>query len=559
MARPAAKVEATGPKKDRFNQMYRDDGSYDFKKREDWDYKHTYEYMAGWLGQGEAEEAKKRKRLLGKVDMPAPSLPTDLALVEHIEKTAQHIHKSADAAIFERLIQEKNKGKAGWEFMVEGGNANDYYKFVRHALERKVEPRALAEQARKVKEDREKKENNVRNNVFTATSGEPTKPKDKEAVFKKDELMEVLGVKSKPDYNGKIVRVLKYHPDVDRYEVRFEGGRYDTVVVRLREDNLMYSAVQTRDKDDDKEFPEGEIPNGTRIEVRSLQSEAARWMNGQKGIVVMWDKDTERYELRLDFDNSIKKVKPGNIKVELPEGWEELFDEHVGRYYYLNTKSQKVTWKHPTVANSRAKFGKVVENNAEELDEVEIDENRKIYDVDDEEENEGGFNLAQLVKKVEEKEEKRLAAEEAGEEYEDSDDGMHQVAKKRKKKKKKDNLTVEQLQEKIAILIEETMASRETMKKDYTMLEGNFITKDMDPLLKQFEEDPENASDTLCRSIFETTLALLEKGTSLMTQLKVAKLQLVETSKRIEMLTVLETPAELLEVAKWVTSLLKTM
>lgn len=538
---------------------YREDGSYDFKKREDWDYHHTYDYMAGSLGEKEAQEAKKKKRKLGTVDIPAPPLPEDKTLVETIEKTAGHVHKSADATVFERLIQEKNKGKPGWGFIVEGGVGHDYYKFCLHALERKVEPRPLAEHARKVKEDRERKTTNVQNNTFVAGATAEPIPRAKEAVFKNGEFMEVLGVKSKPDYNGKIVRVLKYHPDVDRYEVRFEGGRYDSVIAKLKEENLMYSAVQARDKDDEKEFPEGEIPNGTRVDIRGLQNEAAKWMNGQKGIVVSWDKNIERYEVRLDLDNTIKKVKPSNIHVELPEGWEENFDEHTGRYYYLNVKSQKVTWKHPTVVNGRAKFGKVLEHNAEEMDEVEIDENRKTYEVDDDEEMEGGFSLAQLIKKVEEKEEKKLAAEERGEEYEDSDDGMHQVSKKRKKKKKKDIITAEQLQERVAILIEETMVKRVTMKKDFTRLDGNFITKDMDPLLTEFEKDLDGASEDLMRSIFETTLGLLEKGTHLMTQLKVSKLQVAETAKRIDKLVALETRAELLEVVQWVTTLLKTM
>mmetsp|Transcript_66039 Transcript_66039/g.137936 ORF Transcript_66039/g.137936 Transcript_66039/m.137936 type:complete len:548 (-) Transcript_66039:106-1749(-) len=545
---------------DRFKSCFRDDGSYDFKRREDWDYKHNYNYMAGWLGQEEADAARKKRRKMGTVDLPAPPLPQDIGLVETIEKTAKHIHSSADATVFERLIQDKNKGKAGWEFLNEGGLGNDYYIFVRHCLERKVEPRPLAEQARKVKEDREKKEQNVKNNVFTATSGEPAMAsKPKEAVYKCGELMEVLGIKAKPDYNGKIVKVLKYHPDVDRYEVRFEGGRYDSVVVKLKEDNLMYSAVETKDVDANKEMPEGEIPNGVKVEIRNLQSEAARWMNGQKGIIVQWDKMGERYEVRLDVDNTIKKVKPGNIKVELPEGWEEHYDEHISRFYYLNLKTQKVTWKHPTVVNHRAKFNKVMQHNAEEMDDADVDENRKTYDVDDEEENEGEFNLQMLVKKVEAKEEKRLEAEEKGEEYEDSDDGMHEVAKKRGKKKKKLNLTVEQLQERVAVLIQNTMANRATMKKDYTLLDGNFITKDIDPLIADYEKDPAGASDVLRRSLYETVLGLLEKGTSLMGQLKVAKLQLVETNKRLDLLADPDKPEELLEVAKWTAALLKTM
>mmetsp|Transcript_116095 Transcript_116095/g.361745 ORF Transcript_116095/g.361745 Transcript_116095/m.361745 type:complete len:542 (-) Transcript_116095:54-1679(-) len=535
--------------------MFRDDGSYDFKKREDWDYKHTYDYMAGWLGSEKTEAEKKRKKKLGKTDLEAPPIPADPALVESIEKTARYVHKSDDPGVFERLVAEKNKGKPGWDFLQENGEGNDYYKFVRHCYEREVDPRPLSSQARKIKDDRDLKQANAKNNVFTAGMGEAT-PKLKDPVFKAGELMEVVGIKNKPDYNGKIARVVKYHPEVDRYEVKFEGGRYDTVVVKLREENLMYSSVTERDPDADKEMEEGEIPNGTKVNIRGLQSEAAKWLNGQKGIIVQWDKDTERYEVRLEINNDVKKVKAQNVRVELPEGWEEHYDEHLQRSYYLNTKTQKVTWKHPTVANQRAKFGVVKENNIEDLEAegVEIDADRKVYDVDDEEELEGGFNLHELVKKVEEQELKREAAEDAGEDV-DSDDGMHSVKKKRKKKKQE--VSVEMLQAKVAELLDQTMGKRITLRKDYKLLEGNVVAKDMDPIMDQWEADPE-AGPELLQSTYEVMLGLLEKGLVLMSQVRKARLQLLEMGKIIDRITTAD-PKQLLEDAKWVHALLKTM
>lgn len=536
-------------------QMFRDDGSYDFKKREDWDYHHTYGYMAGWLGQEATEAEKKRKKKLGKTDLPAAPVPQDRSLADNIEKTARYVHKSDDPGVFERLIQEKNKGKPGWAFLEENGEGNDYYKFVRHCYEREVDPRPLGEQARKVKEDRDLKQANAKNNVFTAGMGGEA-PKQKDPVFKVGELMEVIGIKNKPDYNGKIVRVVKYHPDVDRYEVKFEGGRYDTVIVKLREENLMYSSVAERDPDAEKEMPEGELPNGTRVDIRGLQSEAARWLNGQKGIIVQWDKDAERYEVRLDVNNDIKKIKSANLRVELPEGWEEHYDEHLQRSYYLNTKTQKVTWKHPTVANQRGKFGKVKENNIEDLEGVEIDADRKHYDVDDEEEMEGGFNLHDLVAKVEEQESKREAAEDAGEDV-DSDDGMHSVKKKRKKNKKKEEVSVETLQAKVAELLDQTMGKRVTLRKDYTLLDGNVCAKDMDPIMDQWEADPEGDGQ-LVVSTYEVMLGLLEKGLVLMSQMRKARLQLLEMGKIIDRANTSD-PKQLLEDAKWVHGLLKTM
>mmetsp|Transcript_9716 Transcript_9716/g.17085 ORF Transcript_9716/g.17085 Transcript_9716/m.17085 type:complete len:550 (-) Transcript_9716:312-1961(-) len=539
-------------------QMFRTDGSYDFKRREDWDYRHGYEYMSGMLGLDEEKAEKKRKKKLGTTDLPAPPIPKNQAYVEFIEKTALHIHKSSDAKVFERLIADRNKGKEGWAFMEENGDGNDYYVFVRHCLEREVNPRPLAEQARRVKEDRDIKQANANANVFTAKAADAIP--QKEAKFKPGELMEVLGLKNKTDYNGQIVRVLKFHPQADRYECVFEGGRYNTIPVKLREENLMYSSV-TEKEVKETEIPEGEIPNGTRVIVHGLQSDAAKWMNGQNGIIVQWDKEVERYEVRLDVTTVIKKVKPANIRIELPEGWEEHHDEHLGRNYYIHVKTQKVTWKHPTVANTRARMGKVTEKQDADMEEVEVDKEHTHYEVDDEEEGEGQFNLQELVKKVEEKEELALAAEEKGEEFEDSDDGMHKVTKKRKKKHQK--VTVEQIHEKVIDLIDQTMVNRATLKKDYTLLEGFFIAqKDLDPHIEIFEaamSKGEPPGDHVMRATIEVMLGALTKACVLLPQLRVSKLQIIETNRLVDRLTTLTDPAQLLDDAKWVAGMLKTM
>mmetsp|Transcript_31401 Transcript_31401/g.71698 ORF Transcript_31401/g.71698 Transcript_31401/m.71698 type:complete len:569 (+) Transcript_31401:340-2046(+) len=553
-------------------KLFRNDGSYNFKQREDWDYKHGYNFMAGWLGEDEVREAKKKKRKMGTVDMEAPPLPMDIALVQQIEKTALHVHKAAEPDVFERLVEERNRGKPGWTFLTEGGEGYDYYKFARHCAERKVEPRPLAEQAKKVKEDREKKQTNAKSGAIQMGSGAPGERVIKDAVFKPDELVEVLGVKSKPDYNGKIVKVMRYHSDVDRYEVKFEGGRYNGVVVKLKEENLMYSAVTERQmKDDAEEIPEGELPNGTQVEIHGLQSETARWMNGQKAVIVQWDVDAERYEVRLEKGHAIKKVKAANLKPQVPEGWEEHFDEHLGRHYYINTKSQKVTWKHPSVANQRGKMGKVQEKTTEDIEEAAqttgVDNERKHYEVDEEEEGEGQFNLEALVAKVEKQEEKREAAEEAGEDAAelDSDDGMHTIGKKRKKKKR-EKISVEMLQQRVTHLIEATMANpanRATIKKDFSLLEGNFIaTHELDPILVKIQKAIDAGDEIprdLLKAVMEVMLSGLEKACQLLGQLKHAKLQLMEISKVLDSLVSTTEPKQVFDDAKWVASFLKTM
>lgn len=528
-------------------QCFRTDGSYNFKQRENWDYRHGYEFMSGMLGEADHKAEKARRKKLGTVDMPAPPIPLDTSMIDTIEKTASHIHSSQEPKVFERLIQERNKGKPGWSFMEEEGEGHDYFEFVKHCLERQVQPRPLAEKARKVQADRNVKQANTKSNAMAAGDVGMAAPV-KEAKFMPGELMEVLGLKNKADYNGKIVRIIRYHKDVDRYEAIFEGGRYNTIVVKLREDNLMYTSVTEKEvKANQEAIPEGEIPNGTKVMVHSLQSEGARWMNGQNGVIVQWDKEGERYEVRLENTVGIKKVKPANIKPQLPEGWEEHFDEHLGKHYYLHVKSEKVTWKHPSFANTRASMGKVVEKmdgDLEEFDEEtgkrssKVDKEHTHYTVDDEEEGEGGFNLQALVAKVAEKEEKRLAAEDAGEDVEDSEeDGMHKVVKKRKKHKKS-KITVEDVQEKVTQLLDQTMVNRATMKKDFTLLEGNFIAlKEMDPVIERLEgsiEMDDEPEEEIMRAAFEVMLGGLDKACKLLDQLLNTKLQLVETNRIVD-------------------------
>ena len=103
--------------------------------------------------------------------------------------------------------------------------------------------------------------------------------------------------------------------------MKFEGGRYDTVVVKLKEENLMYSAVREKEMEERKAWtcvaPDLDVRRcrkgrsltargslalfecfemALEVDITGLQSESAKWMNGQKAIVVCWDRDIERYE-----------------------------------------------------------------------------------------------------------------------------------------------------------------------------------------------------------------------------------------------------------------------
>eukprot|EP00913_Durusdinium_trenchii_P006640 g6239.t1 len=247
--------------------------------------------------------------------------------------------------------------------------------------------------------------------------------------------------------------------------------------------------------------------------------------------------------------------------------------------------TQKVTWKHPTVTNQRGKFGQVREKLDADLEEVELDHERKHYEVDDQEEMEGQFNLQALVKKVEEQEERREAAEEAGQDV-DSDDGLHDMAKPKKKKAKKEKavsisqphrltascppswqVSPESIVEKALLLIEHTFVARESIKKDsslghdYSRLDGNFVARDLDPVIQRWEalERISEAPDELCKETFEVMLALIQRGADLLKELSQNRLQLSELNKVLNRVTTIEKREELYEDAKWVHSFMKTL
>jgi len=61
------------------------------------------------------------------------------------------------------------------------------------------------------------------------------------------------------------------------------------------------------------------IPVGAMVELANLRN--AAWLNAQLAEVINVDHDRRRYEIRLNSDNSIKKVKAENVI--LPTGSSE--------------------------------------------------------------------------------------------------------------------------------------------------------------------------------------------------------------------------------------------
>merc|ERR1712216_502811 len=98
---------------------------------------------------------------------------------------------------------------------------------------------------------------------------------------------------------------------------------------------------------------------------------------------------------------------------------------------------------------------------------------------------------------------------------------------------------------------------------DFGLLEGNFIAmKEMDPVIERLEsslEIDDEPDEEVMRAAFEVMLSGLDKCCKLLSQLQNTRMQVVETMKIVDRITTMRDPKELLEDAKWVAALLKTM
>lgn len=247
-----------------------------------------------------------------------------------------------------------------------------------------------------------------------ATKPESKEPEPEEPLFTDGSRIEIIGLEKRPDLNGQAGSIIKWHTDVGRYEVRMDKFG---MIIKAKPANVMYATVQTdtaaKEKNESTKF--GEFPKDCKVEIFGLQSEAARWLNGQEGTVVGYDEEAKRYEIKLCRDvNQVKRVKYDNLKLSLPPGWIEHYDEHSQRSYYVESATNKVTWKHPVGMQVKTKFDTVNDAN-EDLEEAVFDDDPDRYGCDDLEEGEGQFNLDDLVEKVRQREEANVSGEEGDE------------------------------------------------------------------------------------------------------------------------------------------------
>jgi len=137
------------------------------------------------------------------------------------------------------------------------------------------------------------------------------------------------------EMNGCLGRVVEYNEELQRYEVRAEGGGQ---LFRVRPENLVpvedderSAAPQQTRKGAHKEnaepnvndsltnrTPRGE-PGEANLEpgsvVKLVNLKTASWLNGEQAEIVSADRERQRYEIKLQMDGSVKKIRAENVEL----------------------------------------------------------------------------------------------------------------------------------------------------------------------------------------------------------------------------------------------------
>lgn len=124
-------------------------------------------------------------------------------------------------------------------------------------------------------------------------------------------VVEVAGLKARPDLNGKVASVVAYAADRERYQVRMRDGGEE---LYLREVNLNAASGATEPPPAAAEetAPAPAImPPSTNVVVDGLKARPD--LNGQRATVVSYAADRERYQIRIDAGGEELYLRPANV------------------------------------------------------------------------------------------------------------------------------------------------------------------------------------------------------------------------------------------------------
>lgn len=123
----------------------------------------------------------------------------------------------------------------------------------------------------------------------------------------------LVGLKNAAWLNGEKADVLAVDQERHRYEIRLQ---VDNSVKKVRAENCqLFSMAPAAPAASPKtDAPSGNDPfkKGAIVQLVGLRSSPA--LNGQRAEILRHDEQTDRYEIRLEMDKSVKKVRRDNLE-----------------------------------------------------------------------------------------------------------------------------------------------------------------------------------------------------------------------------------------------------
>ena len=299
---------------------------YDFNKREDSEYSHSFDYLGG-VGLGKAEVNAERDRAMkrGKYDLTPVDAPPDLNTQNEVIKIAQMLHASPQRAMLLKKINETKDKRM--EFVWNKNHQNNaYFEWALHCIDREVPDWTSIKPS-------------------SESSHAPKSEIPVRAPINVSDWVDISDVQARPELNGKrgIVTTVSSN---GRVEVEFPDIS-QTV-------SLSLSKCTKSDQIGPKAVEGNRLPQGLKVEVANLTSEQGKLLNGSLGYIVGYSRETERYTLRC-IDVGLKSLKAENLHVCLPPHWEEHVDPSSGETFFRNMLTSKVSWEHPILGNRKRK------------------------------------------------------------------------------------------------------------------------------------------------------------------------------------------------------------
>ncbi len=322
--------------------------SYDFNKREDYDYSYSFDYLGGvGLGKEQVRAEKDRASKLGTYDMQPVEAPQDESMRNDIITLAQSLSKSKQKESLRKKINELKDKRT--EFVWNRNHPHhSYFQWASHCIDRQVP------------------------NWTSIPPTAPAKSKPVTATIKESinvgDWVDVDGVSARPELNGKRGLVVDVLPN-DRFKIEFPDVS-QTV-------SLSSAKCSKPNRAGVKSCPDNQLPQAIKVEVMNLQSDQGKLLNGSVGFVVNYSRESGRYTIRLEEGGGTKLLKKENLHVCLPPGWEEQVDPSSGDRFYRETISGRVTWDHPILG--KKKEGGFSEEEAEPGDTGSEDFDREAF------------------------------------------------------------------------------------------------------------------------------------------------------------------------------------